>query len=139
MRLLFGMYRKKYPPIPDYVNKIAREVVDAAYVAHTTFGPGLLESIYESCLIYELKLRGLSTQSQVAIPLDFKGLRIERGLILDILVEDCVIVEVKSVEEIHPVHTQQLLTYMKISGKRLGLLINFNVPLIKDGIKRVAL
>ncbi len=133
------MYRKKYPPIPDDVNRIAREVVDAAYVVHTTFGPGLLESIYESCLIYELKLRGLSTQSQIAIPLDFKGLRIERGLILDILVENRVIVEVKSVEEIHPVHAQQLLTYMKISSKRLGLLINFNVPLIKEGIKRVAL
>jgi GxxExxY protein len=133
------MDNKKKVPIPGNINKVSGEVVDAAYVVHTTYGPGLLESIYENCLVHELKLRGLNTQSQVAIPIDFKGMRIERGLVLDLLVEDCVVVEVKSVIAIHPVHTQQLLTYLKITGKRVGLLINFNTALIKDGIKRVAL
>jgi GxxExxY protein len=133
------MDRKKKAPIPESVNKVSGEVVDAAYVVHTTYGPGLLESIYENCLVHELKLRGLNVQSQVALPIDFKGMRIERGLVLDLLVEDCVVVEVKSVMAIHTVHTQQLLTYLKITGKRVGLLINFNTALIKDGIKRVAL
>ena len=126
-------------PIPDTTNIVSGEIVDAAFVVHSTFGPGLLESIYENCLIHELKLRGINTRSQVAVPLDFKGLKIERGLILDILVEDCVIVEVKSVDSVHPVHEKQLLTYLKISRKRVGLLINFNAALIKDGIKRVVL
>lgn len=126
-------------PIPDSTNNISGQIVDAAYVVHTTYGPGLLESVYEKCLKHELKLRGIKTQSQMAVPLDFKGLLIERGLVLDLLVEDCVIVEVKSVKSLHPVHQQQLLTYLKITGKRVGLLINFNAPLIKDGIKRVVL
>jgi len=130
---------KKKAPIPERTNKVSGEVVDAAYVVHTTFGPGLLESIYENCLVHELKLRGLNAQSQIALPIDFKGMRIERGLVLDLLVEDCVVVEVKSVKSLHPVHTQQLLTYLKITGKRVGLLISFNAALIKDGIKRVAL
>jgi GxxExxY protein len=129
----------KRGPIPSDINKITGQIVDAAFVVHSTFGPGLLESVYEACLIHELKLRGINVQSQVYVPIDFKGLHIERGLILDILVEGQVIVEVKSVNEFHPVHEQQLLTYMKITGKRVGLLINFNAPLIKDGIKRMVL
>ena len=139
MLLYYGMDHEKRTPIPESVNKVSGEVVHAAYVVHSTFGPGLLESIYESCLIQDLKLRGLKTRSQVALPIDFEGMRIERGLTLDLLVEDCVVVEVKSVLEIHPVHVQQLLTYLKITGKRVGLLINFNTALIKDGIKRVVL
>ncbi|BAI61536.1 conserved hypothetical protein [Methanocella paludicola SANAE] len=126
-------------PIPNEINKITGQIVDAAFVVHTTFGPGLLESIYEECLIHELKLRGIKVESQINVPLDFKGLYIERGLILDVLVEGQVIVEVKSVKELHPVYEQQLLTYMKITGKRVGLLINFNAPLIKNGIKRMVL
>ena len=123
--------------VPDNINKITGQIVDASYVVHKTFGPGLLESIYEECLAHELKLRGIKVESQINVPLDFKGLHIERGLILDLLVENRVIVEVKSVKELHPVHEQQLLTYMKITGKHVGLLINFNAPLIKDGIKRM--
>jgi len=123
--------------IPDSTNKISGQIVDAAFVVHSTYGPGLLESVYEKCLIHELKLRDIKTQSQMAVPLDFKGLLVERGLVLDLLVEDCVIVEVKSVNSLHPVHQQQLLTYLKITGKRVGLLINFNEALIKNGIKRV--
>jgi len=123
--------------VPDNINKITGQIVDASYVVHKTFGPGLLESIYEECLVHELKLRGIKVESQINVPLDFKGLHIERGLILDLLVENRVIVEVKSVKELHPVHEQQLLTYMKITGKHVGLLINFNAPLIKDGIKRM--
>jgi GxxExxY protein len=133
------MSDKPVKKIPESTNKVSGKIVDAALVVHSTFGPGLLENIYERCLIHGLNLRGLKTRSQVAVPLDFKGLEIERGLILDIIVEECVIVEVKSVESIHPVHKQQLLTYLKISGKRVGLLINFNTALIKDGITRVAL
>ncbi|BAI60628.1 conserved hypothetical protein [Methanocella paludicola SANAE] len=129
----------KKDPIPDEINKLTGQIVDAAFIVHTTFGPGLLESIYEECLIHELKLRGIKVQSQINVPLDFKGLYIERGLILDVLVEGQVIVEVKSVKELHPVYEQQLLTYMKITGKRVGLLINFNAPLIKNGIKRMVL
>ncbi|BAI60937.1 conserved hypothetical protein [Methanocella paludicola SANAE] len=129
----------KKDPILNEINKITGQIVDAAFVVHTTFGPGLLESIYEECLIHELKLRGIKVESQINVPLDFKGLYIERGLILDVLVEGQVIVEVKSVKELHPVYEQQLLTYMKITGKRVGLLINFNAPLIKDGIKRMVL
>jgi len=127
----------KRDPIPDSLNKVTSEIVDAAFIVHSTFGPGLLESIYENCLLHELKLRGIKTRSQVAVPLEYKGLKIERGLILDILVEESVIVEVKSVDEIHTVHQKQLLTYLKLTGKRVGLLINFNSALIKDGIKRI--
>ncbi len=133
------MVNKRNLPIPESVNKVSGEIVDAAYVVHSSYGPGLLESISETLLIHELKLRGLKVQSQVALPIEFKGLRIERALILDLLVEECVVVEVKSVKALHDVHTQQLLTYLKITGKRVGLLINFNSGLIKDGIKRVAL
>jgi GxxExxY protein len=89
------MSDKPIKKIPDSTNKVSGEIVDAALVVHSMFGPGLLESVYESCLIHELNLRGIKTRSQVAVPLDFKGLKIERGLILDIIVEECVIVEVK--------------------------------------------
>jgi GxxExxY protein len=116
---------------------VARQVVDAAFKVHTALGPGLLESVYVRCLLIELGSRGLECQTQVEIPIIYRGVRIDQGLRLDILVEGCLIVEVKAVESLLPVHRAQILTYLKLTGNNLGLLINFNTVLIKDGIKRV--
>lgn len=123
--------------LPETVQQTAREVVDAAFRVHRILGPGLLESVYEACFAYELEKRALSYARQVSLPVMYDGLAIEAGLRLDLLVNDCVIVEVKAVEKTLPVHEAQLLTYLKLTDKRLGLLINFNVPLIKDGIRRL--
>lgn len=128
-----------YAEIPQEVEWAAREVVDAAFAVHTTLGPGLLESVYEACLGYELQQRGVPFRSQVVLPVVYKDVRLDAGLRLDLLVSDCLIVEIKAVEKHHPLFEAQLLTYLKLTGHRLGLLINFNVPLIKDGIKRIAL
>jgi GxxExxY protein len=119
-------------------NAIAKQIVDAAFRVHTAFGPGLLESVYETVLSYELTRRGLRIVRQQAIPLVYENIRIEIGFRADLIVEDKVIVEIKSVEALAPVHGKQLLTYLRLADKRLGLLINFNVSLIKDGINRVA-
>lgn len=119
-------------------NEVAKQIVDAAYGVHTSFGPGLLESAYEAALAYELDKRGLRTVRQQAVPIVYQGTRIEVGFRADLVVENLVIVEVKSVDTIAPVHKKQLLTYLRLAGKRLGLLINFNVVLIKDGITRIA-
>jgi len=118
---------------------MAKLVVDAAFAVHSALGPGLLEDVYEVCSMHELGKRGLSAQRQIALPVVYDGLRLEAGLRLDVLVEECVIIELKAVEAVLPVHLAQLLTYLKLTGHRLGLLINFNVPRIKDGIRRVAL
>ena len=118
-------------------NAIAREIVDAAYRIHTTLGPGLLESVYQTILAYELGRRGLHTVSQQPIPVVYEEVRIPTGFRADLVVEDKVIVEIKSVELLAPVHRKQLLTYLRLADKRLGLLINFHVPLIKDGITRI--
>ena len=118
-------------------NAIAKEIVDAAYRMHTTLGPGLLESVYEVLLAYELWQRGLRTTRQQPVPLVYGNIRMETGFRADLIVEDRVIVEIKSVEALGPVHRKQLLTYLKLADKRLGLLINFQVALIKDGIIRV--
>jgi GxxExxY protein len=118
---------------------IAKQIVDAAYAVHSTLGPGLLESVYESCLEYELKERGLRVERQVALPVTYKKLRLNAGMRLDLVVADRIVVELKAVESLTAVHTAQILTYLKLTGLRLGFLINFNVALIKDGIKRVAL
>jgi len=118
-------------------NEIAKEVVDAAYKIHTELGPGLLESVYEAVLAYELERRGLRVVRQQAIPVVYQGVHMEEGFRADLIVEDKVIVELKSVEAVHPVHKKQLLTYLRLANKRLGLLINFGVLLIKDGISRV--
>jgi GxxExxY protein len=113
-------------------------IVDSALIVHKTLGPGLLEKIYEQCLMHELTLRGHKIESQVLLPIDYKGLKIDEALRIDILVENLVVLEIKAVETILPIHEAQLLTYLKLSNHRLGLLINFNSPLIKDGIKRIA-
>jgi len=118
-------------------NEIAKQIVDAAYRIHTILGPGLLESVYEAILALELEKRGLHVNRQHPVPLVYEGIRVEIGFRADLLVEDLVMVEIKSIETVAPVHKKQLLTYLKLSDKRLGLLINFNEFLIKDGITRV--
>jgi GxxExxY protein len=118
-------------------NAIAHQIVDAAFHIHTSLGPGLLESVYGTILAYELGRRGLRTVRQQRIPVVYENLRIETGFRADLVVEDKVIVEIKSVEVLAPVHKKQLLTYLRLTDKRLGLLINFNVELIKNGITRV--
>lgn len=125
--------------ISKEVDDVARVVVDSAFKVHTTLGPGLLESVYEVCLERELSKRGLKTERQISLPVIYDGENLDAGLRLDLLIEDCLVIELKAVEAILPVHKAQLLTYLKLTGHRLGLLINFNVPLIKDGIKRIAL
>ena len=118
-------------------NAIATEIVAAAFRIHMTLGPGLLESVYDTVLAYELGRRGLGTARQQAIPVVYENVRIDAGFRADLIVEDKVIVEIKSVELLLPVHKKQLLTYLRLADKRLGLLINFHVALIKDGITRI--
>ena len=118
-------------------NEIAKQIVDVAFKIHTTFGPGLLESVYETIMAYELQKRGLRVQRQQAIPVVYEDVRMDLGFRADLIVEGKVVVEIKSVEAIAPVHKKQLLTYLRLTDKRLGLLINFNVELIKNGISRV--
>jgi GxxExxY protein len=118
-------------------NAIAKEIVDAAFRIHTALGPGLLESVYRAVLVYELKRRGLRTVTEQPIPVVYDDVQIATGFRADMVVEDKVIVEVKSVEVLAPVHKKQLLTYLRLADKRLGLLINFHVALIKDGITRI--
>jgi GxxExxY protein len=118
-------------------NKIAKLVVDAAYHVHINLGPGLLESVYEKVLAYELEKRELSIKRQHQIPIQYDDLVFDEGFKADIMVEDSVILELKSVESVAPVHKKQLLTYLRLADKRLGLLINFGAPLIKKGIFRI--
>ena len=118
-------------------NEVAKQIVDAAYRVHTSLGPGLLESVYEVVRAYELEKRGLHTVRQQAVPIVYQGIRIEMGFRADLIIEDQVIVEIKSVDAVAPVHKKQLLTHLRLADKRLGLLINFNVALIKDGITRI--
>ncbi len=118
-------------------NEISKIIVDACYEIHSTLGPGLLESVYEEVLTYELELRGLHCDRQVAIPVVYKKIKMEIGFRADLIVSKKVILELKSVESIAPLHKKQLLTYLKLTGLKLGLLINFNSPLIKDGITRI--
>jgi len=126
-------------PVDENTNRVAKQVVDAAFTVHSRLGAGLLESVYEACLVHELRKRRLPVLSQVEVPVVYDNIRLAVGFRIDLLVEQCVIVELKAVESIAPVHKAQLLTYLKLSGHRLGLLINFNVPLIKDGIQRIIL
>ena len=118
------------------VNEVSGSVVDAAMKVDTALGPGLLESAYEAWLLHELRKRGRKVLSQVALPVVYDGVKIDVGYRIDLLVEDVVIVELKAVEKLLPIHDAQLLSYLKLGGYRLGLLINFNVLHLKDGIKR---
>ncbi|HEY0976665.1 MAG TPA: GxxExxY protein [Flavobacteriales bacterium] len=119
-------------------NEIARIAVDAMLEVHRELGPGLLESSYERCLLYELSVRKVKVEKQVALPLRYKDMDLDAGYRIDIWVERKVIIEVKSVDALHPIHTAQMLTYLKLTGNRLGLLVNFNEKLVRDGIRRVA-
>ena len=118
-------------------NDIAKTIVDAAYKVHRALGPGLLESVYEAVLAHEIETAGLAVERQKFIPIQYNDLAFEEGFRADLVVSDAVIVELKSVETVSPVHKKQLLTYLRLSDKRLGLLINFGANLIKDGIFRV--
>lgn len=120
----------------ETLNDLATQIIGAAIDVHKELGPGLLESVYEHCLLEELALRGIEAKSQVAVPIIYKGKRLEKKFIIDILVENEIIIELKCVEETHPVHEVQLVTYMKLSNKRLGYLMNFNVTQMVKGIKR---
>lgn len=120
------------------LNEVSGIVVDEAYKIHSELGPGLLESVYEALLCHRLKSRGLDIARQTPIPIHFDGLFFDEGFRADIIVERQVIVELKSTEQNHPVHAKQLLTYLRLTGKPLGLLINFGLPLLKDGLKRIA-
>ena len=120
------------------LNELSFQIIKAAINVHRELGPGLLESVYQACMIIELKNVGIKVQSEVPLPIFYRGQSIhEEGFRLDILVDDTIIVELKSVEEVKPVHKKQLLTYLKLANKTLGLLINFNEVLLKDGITRV--
>jgi GxxExxY protein len=119
------------------VNQVSGIVVNAAMRVHTVLGPGLLESAYQVCLKQELRKRGLIVEAQLGLPVVYEGEKLDLGYRIDLLVENLVIVEIKSVEAIHPVHEAQLLSYLRLSGKNVGLLINFYVARLKDGIKRM--
>jgi GxxExxY protein len=119
------------------INELSRAVIGAAIEVHKTLGPGLLESIYEAAMIHELGLRGIEAKSQFALPVVYKQAKLGEGYRIDLLAEDRLIVEIKAVENLIPLFEAQLLTYLRLSGKSLGLLINFNVPVLKSGIKRV--
>lgn len=121
----------------DSVNQVTEAVIGAAIEVHRTLGPGLLESAYEGCLCHELELRRIPFQRQVALPVTYKGLTLDCGYRVDILVDGKVIVEAKSVESLIPIHQAQTLTYLRLAGWKVGLLINFNVPILKKGIRRL--
>lgn len=120
------------------LNEITGQIIDAAIPVHSALGPGLLESAYEACLVYELKKRGLEVRNQVSLSVRYEEVNVDVGYRIDLLVADRVIVELKAVDEIAPIHKAQLLSYLKLSGKKVGLLINFNVTLLKNGITRIA-
>ena len=128
-----------FEPLAPEIELVAKTIVDAALKVHRALGPGLLESVYELCLAHELRRRSLQLESQVTLPIIYEGLTIDAGLRLDLILARQIIVEVKAVEKMHPVFDAQLLTYLKLTNLRLGILINFNIPLIKDGIKRIVL
>jgi GxxExxY protein len=123
--------------IPPDVESLAKIVVDSAFVIHKELGPGLLESAYEACLSRELELRGVTHQRQLPVPLEYKGIRVEIGYRADVIVEEKLLLELKAVDELLPVHTAQVITYLRLKKFPLGLLINFNEVLIKNGIHRI--
>jgi len=129
----------RFKPLSKREEFIAEKIVDAAYAVHKALGPGLLERIYEVCFCHELSKRELKYQRQVDIPIRYDGLVFDEGLRLDVLVEELIICELKAVDEMNPVWKAQIISHLKLTEKRLGFLINFNVPLIKDGITRIVL
>jgi GxxExxY protein len=128
---------KNFDPISEEEERIGKAVINAAFHVHSTLGPGLLEKVYEVCFCHVLISNGFSIQRQVQVPITFEGVSFEEGLRLDVLVNDLVICELKAIETVNPVWEAQLLSHLKLTKRRLGYLINFNVPLIKQGIKRM--
>ncbi len=118
------------------MNDLASEIIGAAIDVHKELGPGLLESVYEHCFLEELRKRGIKAENQVSLPIVYKGEKLAKSFIIDVLVENEIVIELKCVEEIHPIHEVQIVTYMKLANKRLGFLMNFNVPQMIKGIKR---
>lgn len=129
----------EHAPIPSEIELIGRHAVDAGLKVHSALGAGLLESTYEHCIAYELQDRGIEVRRQVALPITYRGIILDAGYRIDLVLAQSVVVEIKSVDAIMPIHKAQLLTYLKLSGCRLGYLMNFNVPLFKQGVKRMVL
>ena len=125
-----------FKPIPKELERIGKLVVDAAYTVHYNLGPGLLEKVYEICFCHELQKRGLKYKRQVYIPIVYDDIEFDEGLRLDVIVEDVIICELKAIENVNPVWEAQIISHLKLTDKRLGYLINFNVPRIKNGIRR---
>ncbi len=121
----------------EELNAITEEIIGAAIAVHRALGPGLLEWAYEACLVYELAERGLAVERQKALPVTYRGVTVDCGYRIDLLVKGLVVVELKAVERLDPLHDAQILSYLKLSGCRVGLLINFNVRMLKDGIRRL--
>ncbi len=119
------------------LNPMSRVILDSAFQVHTALGPGLLESAYHGCLVHELRKRGLRVQTEVTLPVRYDGILIDLGYRLDIVVEESIIIELKAIDKLLPIHQAQLLSYLKLSGKQLGFLLNFNVLHMKEGIKRI--
>lgn len=131
--------RTDFRPLKNNDEELASEIVDCVFKVHKNLGPGLLESVYEICLCHELSKKNIHFQKQVSLPIMYDNIKLDSALRMDVLIENTVICELKAVEELLPVHHAQVLSYLRLSNKRLGFLINFNVPTIKDGIKRIIL
>jgi GxxExxY protein len=131
--------RKHFKEVDAELDEIAKQVVDAAFKVHFNLGPGLLENAYEACLAYEIGAKGLKVEKQVEVPLDYQTVHLNVGYRIDLLVENRLIVEVKAVESLLPVHRAQVITYLKFSGNQLGFLVNFNAPILKKGLERIVL
>ncbi len=131
------MNKKQYPPIPESTEKVGKAVLDAAYKIHTALGPGLLESAYEAPMAYELRKSGLTVATQVSVPVMYEEIQLKTAFRIDLLVENCVVVELKAVETMNSIYDAQLLTYLRLSNNRLGFLINFYVRRLKYGVKRM--
>ncbi|HSY77178.1 MAG TPA: GxxExxY protein [Bacteroidia bacterium] len=129
----------KFKPLSEEEERIGKLIVNAAYIVHKSLGPGLLEKVYEVCFCHVLEKSGSNVKRQLDIPIVFEGITFSEGLRLDVMVNDLVICELKAIETVNPVWEAQLLSHIKLTGKRLGYLINFDVPLIKNGIKRIVL
>ncbi len=127
---------KHFEAIPKELEVIGKKIVDSAYTVHKTLGPGLLEKVYEVCFCHELNKRGLDYERQVTVKIIYDGIEFKEGLRLDVLVENCIICELKAIELVNPVWEAQILSHLKLTENRLGYLINFNVPLMKNGIRR---
>lgn len=127
---------KIFKPLSETEERIGKAIVGSAYTVHKTLGPGLLEKVYEVCFVHELKKKGLNVQRQIDIPISYDGIVFDEGLRLDVLVENLAVCELKAVDQVNPVWQAQIISHLKLTNIRLGYLINFNVPIIKEGIKR---